>query len=87
MLFHPIKRVIRGINAYRGFRKIQKIKNKSCRPKIKAKPKPRSEINHHLVGFKYGAKADNKKTIAARIFKKRKNLFAKTENLAAINAI
>ena len=54
---------------------------------MNAKPNPSREINHHSVGFKYGAKADNKNTIAARIFKKRKNFFAKTENLAAINAI
>ena len=52
-----------------------------------ANPKPKSEMNHHSAGFKYGAKADNRNTIAATIFRKSKNLFAYTENVRAINAI
>ena len=52
-----------------------------------ANPKPKSEMNHHSAGFKYGAKADNRNTIAATIFTKIKNLFAYTENVRAINAI
>ena len=65
----------------------QRMTNNSCIIKMKAKPNPSSEINHHFVGLRYGAKADSKKTVAASIFKKRKNLFAKTENFAVINAI
>ena len=65
----------------------QRTMNKIWMTKMKAKPKPNKEMNHHLVGFRYGAKADSKKIIAARIFRKRKNFFANTENLAAINAI
>jgi len=87
MLFHPINNTIKNSKEYFGLKNNQKKTEISINANRRGKISPSHEMNHHLMGSRYGARQASKKTAASIKLMIIKNLRKKVRSRVTINAI
>lgn len=76
--FQPITRATRGINAYLGWKMIQKMRNNSSTTSKNGKPSVIKLIGQNLTGDINGARQASRKNRTVTTFTIRKNPFVKS---------
>jgi hypothetical protein len=76
--FQPITRATSGINAYLGWKMIQKMRNKRSNINRNGKPSVMKLIGQNLTGEINGARQASKKNSTVTAFTIRKNPFVKS---------
>jgi len=87
MLFHPISNTIKNSKEYLALKNNQKKTEISINANRRGKISPSHEMNHHLIGSRYGARQASKKTEASIKLMIIKNLRKKVRSRVTINAI
>ena len=86
MLFHPINNTIKNSKEYLGLKNNQKKIEISSNANRRGKINPSHEMNHHLMGSRYGARQASKKTAASIKLMTIKSLRKKVRTRVTINA-